>query len=30
VVEKTGKATLIGKDDEILKIETEKKDEESA
>ena len=25
VVEKTGKATLIGKDDEILKIETEKK-----
>ena len=29
VVEKTGKATLIGKDDEILKIETEKKDEES-
>ena len=30
VVEKTGKATLIGKEDEILKIETEKKDEESA
>lgn len=30
VVEKTGKATLIGKDDEILKIETENKDEESA
>ena len=30
VVEKTGKANLIGKDDEILKIETEKKDEESA
>ena len=30
VVEKTGKATLIGKDDEILKIETEKKDEGSA
>ena len=30
VVETTGKATLIGKDDEILKIETEKKDEESA
>ena len=30
VVEKTGKATLIGKDDEILKFETEKKDEESA
>lgn len=30
VVKKTGKATLIGKDDEILKIETEKKDEESA
>ena len=30
VVEKTGKATLIGKDNEILKIETEKKDEESA
>ena len=30
VVEKTGKATLIGKDYEILKIETEKKDEESA
>lgn len=30
VVEKTGKATLIGKDDEILKIEMEKKDEESA
>ena len=30
VVEKIGKATLIGKDDEILKVETEKKDEESA